>query len=277
MAGAGWDGRVHVWDVEVRELLCQFGGVSRGGGSIYVALSATGSDCFVGTYYAWGLACIGVSSGKQHWRRTDLKRFFGLTTTADGAHVVAWFDGRAGLTLDARTGETRNRHVGLRGFYASRSAALVLACARSYELWNGADRVYRWPRETFTHLAAALSPGQCAVSESTGAVRGFSLTDGRLSWRYHPRPGAHVIELDFSTDLDCFVAIEYAYTDEARQTGPMVALIHIDGTGDIRFRKAIRDWPVVAFCQRGNGLLNGLGELYNTHTGDVDHVFEFPR
>jgi hypothetical protein len=31
------------------------------------------------------------------------------------------------------------------------------------------------------------------------------------------------------------------------------------------------------FCADGAFLLNGLGELYDTSTGTLTHVFEFPR
>jgi hypothetical protein len=73
------------------------------------------------------------------------------------------------------------------------------------------------------------------------------------------------------------VALEYAYTEAGRQTGPMVALLHFDLSGNVVFRKAVREWSDAVFCADAAFLLNGLGQLYDTSTATLTHVFEFPR
>ena len=57
----------------------------------------------------------------------------------------------------------------------------------------------------------------------------------------------------------------------------MVTLLHLDSNGTVVFRKAVRDWSDAVFCAGGTMLLNGLGELYETATGTLVHVFDFPR
>jgi hypothetical protein len=190
---------------------------------------------------------------------------------------MAWFDERAGLELDAATGESRARHPGLRMYAASRFDDHELHYGRQLELRRERSVRHRWRRESFALLACAFSRELCAVSESSAPARAFDLKTGELAWTYRPRDGAHLTQLDFAPPLDCFVALEYAYTDEARRAGPMVALLHLDRAGTVVFRQAIREWSDAVFCADGALLVNGLGELYDAATGTVRHVFDFPR
>jgi len=123
-----------------------------------------------------------------------------------------------------------------------------------------------------------LLPRLCVVAETTKPARAFDLASGKAGWVYESRPGAHLLALDFCPALDRFVALEYAYNQVARDTGPMVALLHLDPSGGaVVLREAIREWSTAVFCANGTKLLNGLGELYDTGTAAVEHVFEVPR
>jgi hypothetical protein len=276
VAGAGWDGRVHVWNVQSKQRVLEFA-TSADRGGVSVALSPNGSACFVGTYYAWGAACVEIAEGRECWRRSDLKRFYGMASSPDGAMIIGWFNGRAGLTLDAGTGASVTRHVGLRKYCFSRFDGSHLKFARQFELSRPDGQRHQWAPESFALLTCAFSPQHCVVSESASAVNAIELTSGTRAWRYQPRVGAHVTGLDYSPRLRRFVALEYAYTEAARETGPMLALLHFDTRGNVVFRRSIREWPDAVFCADGELLLNGLGELLDTSTGELTYVFEFPR
>jgi WD40 repeat protein len=276
VVGAGGDGRVYVWDVEARTRVCEFP-TSEDSGGVSVALTPQGRECFVGTYYAWGVACLDVASQEKRWHRTDLKKVYGLATSADGNQLISWFDGRAGLGLDSQTGQSCSRDVGLRMFAASRFDGTELKYKRRFELSDRGRLRHKWPRDSFALLSCAFSPQLCVVSESGVPAKAIELTSGRLAWVYQSRDGAHLTELDFSPRLKCFVALEYAYTEAGRDTGPMVALLHLDVSGNVIVRQTVREWSDAVFCADGAFLLNGLGELYDTSTAALTHVFEFPR
>ena len=275
-AGAGWDGHVYVWNVRTRAQVFERPTTPDSGG-VSVALSPSGSECFIGSYHAWGAACYEVRSGEERWRRTDLKRFYGLATTTDGESVVAWFDGKAGLTLDAHTGESRARHVGLRAFKASRFDGTTLRLARQFELTRPDGHRWTWAPASFALLVTAFSPGLCVVSESAAGMTAVDIATGQRAWTYPPRDGTHVIQVDYTPRLANFVALEYAYTQAARDVGEMVVLLHLDDRGNVLRRLPARPWSDAVFCADGELLLNGLGELYDVTTGELEHVFEFPR
>ena len=276
VAGAGSDGHVYCWDVGAKTRISEFP-TSPDSGGVSVALTPQGRECFVGTYYAWGVACLDVVSRVTRWHRTDLKRVYGLATSADGNDVVTWFDRRAGLGLDSQTGQSCSRHVGLQMFTASRFDTSELKYKKQFELSKRGQLRHKWSRDSFALLACAFSPHLCVVAESGMPAKAIELTSGRVAWVYRSRDGAHVTALDFSPRLECFVALEYACTGAARETGPMVALLHLDMSGTVIFRKAVREWSDAVFCADGDLLLNGLGELYDTSTAALTHVFEFPR
>ena len=276
VAGAGWDGQVYCWDVKARASICEFA-TSANSGGVSLAVTPNGRACFAGTYYAWGVACLDIATREKRWHRTDLKRVYGLATRGDADDLIAWFDGRAGLRLDAHTGQTGAKYPGLRMYAASRFADVELRYTRRLELFEGGHPRHTWPCDSFALLACAFSPHLCLVAESSVPAKAIELSSGQVAWLYRPRDGAHLTELDFSPALGCFVALEYAYSQAARETGPMVALLHLDLSGHVTFRQAIRDWSDATFCADGELVLNALGELYDTSTGALTHVFEFPR
>src|SRR5689334_21002007 len=106
VVGAGTDGHVYVWNVETKALVWDFPTEADNGG-VSVALTRNGRECLVGTYSAWGVACVDVVSKQIRWHRTDLRKTYGLSTSADSKEVVVWFDRKAGLGLELETGDFR--------------------------------------------------------------------------------------------------------------------------------------------------------------------------
>jgi hypothetical protein len=163
--GASWDGHVYVWDTATRTLVSDFP-TSIDSGGVSVALTPDGRASFVGTYYAWGIACVDVFTKETRWRRTDLRKVYGIGLSADAAEVVCWFDGRAGLRLDVDSGDTRTRCVGLQMFGAGRIDPIELQYRRQFELVDNGRVRQQWPRASFALLACAFSPALCVVAES---------------------------------------------------------------------------------------------------------------
>jgi len=275
VAAAGGDGQIYVWDVHSKTRVSTFNTTQDSGG-VSVAMSPDGQTCFVGTYYAWGVAAFAIPDARRRWQRVDLKRVYGIACVNQQS-IVTWFDGRAGLTLDTETGESRERHVGLRHFGGSRFDGSTLKFARRFALHSSAGEVHTWAGTSFAVLAVAFSPTTCAISESAGPLRAFDSITGRALWEYRSRPGAHVTQLDYCPRIGAFVALEYAYSEAAREAGPMMELLHVDASGRVPFRSAVRGWSNAIFCADGELLLNGLGELFDVTTGELTHVFDFPR
>jgi hypothetical protein len=266
---------VYCWDVEARRRICEFP-TSPNSGGVSLAVTPNGRVCFVGTYYAGGVACLDVVSRATRWHRTDLKRVYGLAGSADGNELVTWFDGRAGLGLDAQTGHTGAKYTGLRMYAASRFGHTELKYKRRFELFEGGHLRHKWPCDSFALLACAFSPHLCVVAESSVPAKAIELSSGEVAWVYRPRDGAHLTERDFSPALGFFVAMEYAYSQQARATGPMVALLHLDPSGQSRSGRRYAIGPTPSSAD-GGLLLNALGELYDTSTAGLTHVFDFPR
>jgi WD40 repeat protein len=275
VACAGTDGRVSIWDVRAKVQVFAFDTCEDNGG-VSVAMSSDGRTCFAGTYHEWGVAAFDLDSARERWRRTDLERVRGVAAL-DERSIVTWFERRPGFTVDADTGEFRERHLGLRHFTASRFGPSSLTLAKQFSLTSPAGDVHTWAPESFAVLSVAFSPTICVISESVAPVRAFNVSTGDRLWEYRSRPGAHVLQLDYASSLGEFVALEYAYSEAAREAGPMMELLRVNAVGGVRDRKAVRGWPDAVFCAEGELLLNGLGELFDVSTAEVIHVFDFPR
>src|SRR5262249_38677213 len=88
-------------------------------GGLSVAMSPEDQYCFVGSYYAWGLACFDVRTGELVWKPDDLRRFYGLTFAPGLQSLFGYFDGKSALRIDPRTGETLETFRGVNYVAAS--------------------------------------------------------------------------------------------------------------------------------------------------------------
>ncbi len=243
------DGWVRLFSLADRCFLREFF-THKDSGGVSVALSADDQRCFLGSYYAWGLACFTVSTGERKWKRDDLRRFRGLTFSPQLHRLFGYFDGKGALEIDPETGQTVQSFRGTTDLVASPINDLVLfGDKKSLSLWRGTrSKLWSVSREGFAVLDVAWSLDTVAISEARDTDREFGVrcfsTDGELLWRYNSRK-TQVSPLMYNPARRVYVGIDYTPGTEDR------VLIHWDeATGTIQLERTIPPKMHGALCQR---------------------------
>lgn len=228
-------------------------------GGVSVAMSSDGRHCFLGTYYAWGLACFDVSTGQMLWKRNDLRRFYGLTFSKAQNCLFCCFQGKSALRIDPKTGATLETFRGVNFISASPFSDAVLYGNQNQftlRLGNG-EKLWSAGRESFDVMDIAWSPGALAVSECVNCVKGdfgsaagircFSL-HGELLWRHRGR-WTHIFSLMYRPESHQFIGFD-------PDRGKDIYLQYLnEQTGHLARELLMPHIMLGEFCQQGQKLL----------------------
>jgi hypothetical protein len=245
-----WNGIVKLFDASSQRFVAEFS-IHKNSGGVNVAISSNNKQCFCGTYYAWGLACFDIGTGRVVWHRKDLKRFYGLSFSPARNSLFAYFDGKGALELDPNSGATRNEFRGVVEIHASRCDESLLLAERKKIVFVGKDGKKLWsvPRESFAILDVAWSQDTVAISEvgadnpdgSKAGIRCFSL-HGELLWRYKGQ-NTHVDPLQFRQRTNSFIGVDFT-------SGEACLLVELDkDSGKVSRQKIVPSLPHWGFCQ----------------------------
>jgi hypothetical protein len=177
-----------------------------------LALSDEVDVLLAAAYHVHGLAAYSCKTGREQWRRRDLKKVQQITLARDG---IAAYCGREGASLavvDLRSGETTRTLRGARALYDSRFESMQFVDAGKPKLLRGAGRRKVFvERTTFAFLDVCFAPGLLTLSEVGGAVRCLDTASGRERWRYQPGAGRHVLHLGYQEAEPCLLGVEWSY------------------------------------------------------------------
>jgi hypothetical protein len=246
-------GVVRLYSIAERSFVAEFQTIEDAGG-ISVAMSSDDRYCFLGTYYAWALACFEVSTGKLEWKRKDLARFYGLSFSAGQQALFGYFHGKSALKLNPSTGETVQSYRGIQEVYASPISGDTLLVDKKKLSLHGTDgkRLWSAQRESFAILEVAWSPGTVAISEAledgletgTSGIRCYG-RHGELLWRYKGRKG-HMSPLMYRPEDRCYIGVDF-------RAGPKDRLLvrWDEETGEIKNEQVIPSSRHGKLCAKG--------------------------
>jgi hypothetical protein len=228
-------------------------------GVLNVAVSDDDQYCFVGSYYAWALACFEIRTGKIVWKREDLRRFYGLTYSPELRCLFGYLNEKSALMIDPKTGQTIESFRGVNYVNASPVNDLVLFgdTRKTFTLRNRSGlKLWTVRQEGFGHgpLNVGWSPGALAISETGpihpggphAGIRCYS-SHGELLWR-HKRYQAHTWPLMYCPNLRAYVGVEF----DPEQKPCLCWLVQWDEqTGRVRHEKLVRHPLDGGICHQG--------------------------
>lgn len=177
-----------------------------------LALSDELDGVVAAAYHVHGLALYGCTSGREQWRRKDLKKVQRITLSRDGLTAYCGREGSSLEVVDLRTGNTKRTIRGARGLYESAFDGVQFLDATNPKLVNDAgQRLFSVRRETFAFLDISFAPGLLVVSEAGGAVRCIEIASGKERWRYKPRTGRHVLHLGYRDAEPSLLGVEWQF------------------------------------------------------------------
>ncbi len=200
LATAEFEHMVQIRDLQSREKIGEFRSILDYGGD-RLAISEDGSYCATGAYNRHGIATYNAENGNLIWQRKDLKKVQRLKYARYPENsLFAFFDEKPCSVLNRESGETLRMVRGLRGMSEHPFAGIQLfEKSREFEIFclESSKRIAKIPRITFGALDVTFTEDAVIISESTGPVSAYSLSDGKPNWRYTPDEGNHVLKLAY--------------------------------------------------------------------------------
>ncbi len=177
-----------------------------------LALSDELDALLAAAYHIHGLALYCCRTGREQWRRKDLKKVQRIALSADGLIAYCGREGAPLSAVDLRSGETVQTVRGARGLYESRFESLRFVDATKPYLsrLHGSQKALI-DRMTFAFLDVCFGPGLVVLSESGGPVRCVDTASGKELWRYRPMAGRHVLHLGYQVSGPYFLGVEWSY------------------------------------------------------------------
>lgn len=134
-----------------------------------LALSDQLDGVLAAAYHVHGLAFYSCGTGRELWRRRDIKKVQHITLSSDGFTAYCGRDGASLTVVDLRTGETTRTVRGARALHDSRyDSVQFLDGTRPQLIDRVGHRRFQVHRTTFGFLDVTFAPGLLALSEQGG-------------------------------------------------------------------------------------------------------------
>ena len=270
IAAARFEHRVCIWDTATSEKTAEFETILDFGGN-RLTLDANGEMCVTAAYDRYGIAAYSTASGRELWRRKDLRQAQLVHFSRDNKRIFCCFDKKPSVILNKITGESVGSFGKIEGVFESSYDDLLLLEKKRLEIQStSGDTIISLERSSFAVLDAVFGKGQLCISESGKGVRCFTGEASSVIWEYVPEQGRHVLELGFSSVSDSFYGVEWGY-----MYGGPKSLIRFDSkSGQPTIVADLGQAPEMIFCP-GNQLLTSLGDLFDIHTGEILRTLAF--
>jgi hypothetical protein len=179
-----------------------------------LALSDEVDALIAAAYHLHGLALYCCKTGREQWRRKDVKKVQRISLSRDGLTAYCGREGVSLALVDLRSGETTRTVRGARALYDSKFDPLQFVDAKYPQLLHDDGR-RKLPieRTAFAFLDVCFAPGLLLLSEAGGPVRCLEAATGRDLWRYQPRTGRHVLHLGYQDSGRCVLGVEWPYVE----------------------------------------------------------------
>lgn len=197
-----------VYDLKTGQERIKFTVLWDGGGN-RVCFSRDGAHIYVGCYDVHGLACYEVTSGKEVWRRKDLKSVQHVAVSPGNGFVFCGRETGASHVVEAGTGKTMLNPRGAKEVWFSPiddHALVDLGKGREIEIHRPlGTRVGKFARLSFGIVSAAFSQASVALAETGQSLRAIGLRDFVQVWQL-PTDDAHTCKaLAYSQRRDAFM------------------------------------------------------------------------
>ncbi len=177
-----------------------------------LALSDELDAVLAAAYHVHGLALYSCNTGRELWRRRNIKKVQRIALSGDGLAAYCGREGAPLAVVDLRTGETIRVVRGAQALHDSRyDGVQFLDGTRPQVLESAGRRRFFVDRTTFAFLHVTFAPGLLAVSESGGPVRCLDIASGHERWRYQPTTGRHVLRLGYREAEPSLLGVEWSF------------------------------------------------------------------
>jgi outer membrane protein assembly factor BamB len=245
-----------------------------------LALSDEVDGLLAAAYQIRGLALYCAKSGREIWRRKDLKRIQKITLSRDGLTAYCGVEEASLVAVDVRSGDTKFKMRAAESVYDSPFDPIKVVEIRRPIVRDTAGRqlersgraiiqddagkpLFRLRRESGGTLDATFAPGLFFLAEVGGPLRCFDLRSGAEKWRYQNPEGSHYLHIGYCGETHTLFGIEWPY----EHGGPKTLRCHCADDGEFRGSRDLGEAVTFGFALGGKVLVTSDGEVRALRAG----------
>lgn len=255
-----------IWDLTSYELVNTFP-VLFEHGDYRITISNDGNTVAVGTWREHGVGAYDTASGREIWRRKDLKRSHRLIVSRDDLRVFCEFEDLAFRSLNLFTGKERTPLRGVEQIHESRFDDVLVQDRKkkktSLLLGAAAKKIAELPRSHWGPPAITFGPG--LVCMGGAETKCYSTTNCKLVWQKSLTDELNEVSLACHTITYSERHSEFDLVVWPDSRGGDYRFVRLDSrTGDLKNTSKIEASSEFKFCLAGTILLTTAGSVYQT-------------
>jgi hypothetical protein len=227
-----------------------------------------------GAYIRYGITGYSLQTGSQIWARPDLKKVQVMEVHPNGTDLSCFFENRAALVLDARTGETLHKYHGISKVFFGEGVALWVTSKFNVigsEIKSGI-KFKKAPRGVWR---AAFSPDCVLLVPHNGPDEIRSITTGQVIATIEPSKRLNTTQLvTFLKEQELFCRLE-SIEPRFSTAGLKYQLMLSNLSGDVKAKYPIDDGYECIFIDDGKSLITATGQVVESLTGKTTFRYMF--
>ena len=260
--------KTQIWSWATKQQLSEFETILDFGGR-RLALTPDGSVCIAGSFHH-GLAAYSVPEGRLLWHRKDIRKVQRITLNSSGRELYCGVEGPSVFILETDTGTSLGKVARASSIIASHVSFHRLIVRRGDSYLVEGDRELEIPAASFSLLDAAFSSEAVCISEPRTGIRCIDLASGNLVWHYKTLGANHIA---FNSSDQRFYCV--GGLDTKPHSSSLIRLantfLECDRVAELN------QSSTEAFTPSGAVLVTKEGEVYETSSGNLLAVLEFPQ
>jgi hypothetical protein len=270
---AEFDRTVHVYRIGEAKRIATFDANLDFGGDRLTIHPKLGA--FVaGAYIRYGITGYSLETGSQIWARPDLKKVQVMKVHPSGTEISCFFQGKAGLILDARTGETLHKYHGVSNVFFGEYVSLWVTPS-SYVIGSTMQSGQRVRKASFALMDVEFMLGHFVLAEIGVPLTIRDVETTNITAIVKPnKENLSTLAVRYISEKDSLVCFE-TFDPGSHSLEMSYQLQTVTPSGETRAEYPVENGYAFAFLDSGRQLINASGQVIDCITGQTTFQYDF--
>lgn len=270
---AEFDRTVHVYRIGESKRIATFDANLDFGG-IRLTIHPRIGAFVAGSYIRYGITGYSLETGSQIWARPDLKKVQVMKVHPSGTEISCFFQGKAGLILDARTGVTIQRYSRVLDIFFGEYMSLWVT-PTSYMIGSTMQSGQKVRKASFALMDVEFIPGHFVLAEIGVplTIRDIETTDVTATVKC-TKADLFTQATRYISEKESLVCFE-TFDPGSHSSEMSYQLRTVTPSGETRAEFPVENGYAFAFLDSGRQLINASGQVIDCITGQTTFQYDF--
>ncbi len=227
-----------------------------------------------GAYTRYGITGYSLETGSQIWARPDLKKVQVMKVHPSGTEISCFFQDKAGLILDARTGETLHKYHGVSKVFFGDDVNLWVTPS-SYVIGSTMQSGQRVRKASFALMDVEFMLGHFVLAEIGESLTIRDVETTNITATVKPnKENLSTLAVRYISEQDSLVCFE-TFDPGSHSLEMSYQLQTVTPSGETRAEYPVENGYAFAFLDGGRQLINASGQVIDCLAGQTTFQYDF--